>query len=73
MVFAPNGLDLTPISVFIQDASSREPQALPRTLAQLGETADGQSVQAFRHGECMVYVVSSSEDDAKRFAKNLGE
>jgi hypothetical protein len=73
MVFAPNGLDLTPISVFIQDASSREPQALPRTLAQLGETADGQSVQAFRHGECMVYVVSSSEDDAKRIAKSLGE
>ncbi len=73
MVFAPTDAEHTPISVFIQDASARDPQELPRTMAQLGETAEGQSVQAFRHGECLVYVVSSSEDDAKRIAKNLGE
>ncbi len=73
MVFAPADAEHAPISVFIQDASSRDPQALPRTMAQLGETAEGQSVQAFRHGECLVYVVSSSEDDARRIATNLGE
>jgi hypothetical protein len=73
MIFAPNDADHAPISVFLQDASSREPQALPRTLSQLGETADGQVVQAFRHGDCLVYVVAPTEDDAKRIAKNLGE
>lgn len=73
MVFAPTDALHAPISVFLQDASGREPQALPRTLAQLGETADGQSVRAFRHGDCLVYVVSPTEDDAKRIAKNLGD
>lgn len=73
MVFAPTDASRAPISVFLQDASSREPDALPRTMAQLGETADGQVVRAFRHGDCLVYVVAPTEDDAERIAANLGE
>lgn len=73
MLFAPEDDSHATISVFLQDAAGREPQALPRTLAQLGETADGQVVRAFRHNDCLVYVVAPTDEDAHRIAMNLGE
>jgi hypothetical protein len=73
MVFAPDDDSHATISVFLQDAAGREPQAMPRTLAQLGETAEGQVIRAFRHNDCLVYVVAPTDEDARRIAKNLGE
>lgn len=73
MVLAPAAPGHGAISVFLQDASSRTPDAMPRTIAQLGETADGQVIRAFAHGECLVYVVAPTDEDAERIAKNLGE
>lgn len=71
MVFAPIAGEGAPISVFLQDATARRPQALPRTLASLGETSDGQVVRVFMHGACLVYVVAPSDADAARIAANL--
>ncbi len=73
MVFAPVGAEGAPISVFMQDATARNPQAMPRTLAQLGETAGGPFVPASRPGGGRLYGVSSSANDAARLARNLGE
>ena len=73
MVLAPTDGSHASISVFLQDASSRDPQAMPRTVAQLGETADGQTIRAFRHNDCLVYVVAPTDEDALRVATNLGE
>lgn len=73
MVFAPTDGSHSSISVFLQDASGRDPQAMPRTVAQLGQTADGQTIRAFRHNDCLVYVVAPTDEDALRVAKNLGE
>ncbi len=73
MVLAPTDGSHSSISVFLQDASSRDPQAMPRTVAQLGDTADGQVIRVFRHNDCLVYVVAPTDEAALRVAKNLGE
>ena len=37
------------------------------------KTADGQTIRAFRHNDCLVYVVAPTDEDALRVATNLGE